>query len=385
MRQNLVCMKKRFAFVLLFLAGAIAARALYVRPQLATTPIDRLVRNLTALAKEKPKDARVRFNLARVHAMAYASKADETKVRKGKESQGAWFGYEPSHVPFRLAKTKDEEKLKRAKAHLNLALQRYLETLELKPDFLSARLGYGWCLQQAGKTGEAVAQYRRTIEEGWEKESNMKFAGLGFHSVVVEASRYLVPLLEKEKDKEEIAVLKQRADKISRIPRPITPLAVPLSDGLEPGDLVDLDARVRFDADGSGLPQVRTWITKEAAWLVYDHENTGRITSGLQLFGNVTFWLFWEDGYQALATLDDDADGKLSGQELHSLLLWRDADQDGVCSPRELLKPQDLGIVSLSTEGRPDPHPHSRAWAPKGVTFKNGTTRPTHDLLLYRK
>jgi hypothetical protein len=51
--------------------------------------------------------------------------------------------------------------------------------------------------------------------------------------------------------------------------------------------LTNPNARVAFDLDGSGLPRKWGWITPKAAWLVYDPAGEGRITSGLQMFGNV--------------------------------------------------------------------------------------------------
>jgi hypothetical protein len=44
------------------------------------------------------------------------------------------------------------------------------------------------------------------------------------------------------------------------------------------------------------------------------------ITSALQLFGNVTFWMFWRDGYAAMSALDDNGDGVLSGDNCRG---WR--------------------------------------------------------------
>jgi hypothetical protein len=83
---------------------------------------------------------------------------------------------------------------------------------------------------------------------------------------------------------------------------------VPLrADAMHP-DLIDPAARVSFDLDGFGA-RTWTWITSEAGWLVFDPRRTGRITSGLQLFGNVTFWRFWNTDYDALQALDDDGNG----------------------------------------------------------------------------
>ena len=36
------------------------------------------------------------------------------------------------------------------------------------------------------------------------------------------------------------------------------------------------------------------------------------MTSALQLFGSVTYWMFWDHGYQALATLDSTDLAKLA-------------------------------------------------------------------------
>src|SRR5512145_191364 len=76
------------------------ALARYIRPDLEKVPVERLIANLEAAVAKEPKNVELRLNLARVHAMAYALKTDTAEVRKGKEADGAWFGYEPKFVPF---------------------------------------------------------------------------------------------------------------------------------------------------------------------------------------------------------------------------------------------------------------------------------------------
>jgi hypothetical protein len=93
---------------------------------------------------------------------------------------------------------------------------------------------------------------------------------------------------------------------------------------------------VRFDADGSGVAKPWTWITPDAGWLVSDIHRSGRITSALQLFGNVTWWLFWNNGYEPLRALDDNADGTIAGRELDGLSVWRDANSNGVSEAGEV-------------------------------------------------
>ena len=254
----------------------------------------------------------------------------------------------------------------------------------MDPKHLSAQLGYGWCLEQAGQKAEAIAQYKKTIELGWAKEKDLRFAGLGWHSVVAEAAGYLPPLLDPEKDAAELATLKQRVAQVRRVRRPVTPLAVPMADGLSAADMVDRAARVRFDADGSGEQKNWSWLSRDAAWLVYDQKQTGRVTSALQLFGNVTFWLFWENGYQALATLDDNADGQLTGAELRHLALWRDANANGISDSGEVTSLITEGIVELSCKyTEKNQSDNYRAMSPNGVKFSDGRIRRTFDIILH--
>src|SRR5262249_1783914 len=148
-----------------------------------------------------------------------------------------------------------------------------------------------------------------------------------------EAAGYLLPLLDPEKDAAEIARLRERLSKLRQMPRMVTPIAIPLEDFMEPTRVPDPGARVRFDADGSGIPREWTWISKRAGWLVYDGDGSGRITSPLQWFGGVTFWLFWPNGYEALAALDDNHDTELRGGELAHLAIWNDANGNGISEP----------------------------------------------------
>jgi hypothetical protein len=361
-----------------------SVQARYARPQLEDTPVDRLVANLTKLAEAKPDDVTVHFNLARAHAMSFALRTDTVQVRKGKEAYGAWLGYAPRHIPFAVKPEKDAEKLKAAKQQLQLALKQYEKVLILDPNHLSARLGHAWCLQQDEETMRAIQEYRKTIELGWEKEKKMDRASIGWHSVTAEAAGYLTPLLDKDADKAEIAELQARTKQVSRIRRPITPIAIPLRDGMTVAEVEDRDARVTFDVDGTGVAKTWSWVSRDAAWLVYDQQNTGSITSGLQLFGSVTFWMFWDNGYQALASLDDNRDGKLADGELSGLSVWHDANSNGISESGEIRPLAECGIIALSCLYQIDStHPDSIAFSSTGVTLADGTTRPTFDIVLH--
>jgi hypothetical protein len=363
------------------------ALAMYIQQEIGKVPVDRLVKNLEELVKKDPKDVKTLNNLARANAMAYALKTETAEVRKGKEEDGVWFGYEPKYVPFsKVEKTDDADMQKAAKAHLDAAIDRYKQAVALAPDDLGIRLGSAWTVEQSGDKDAAIKEYRSLLEEAWKKEKDWTALPLGGRTITGEAAGYFTPLLDPDKDKDEIAMWNERAAKLNKLPRPITPIAVPLRDGLGARDIEDGDAAVAFDADGSGLKRKWTWITKDAGWLVYDPRGKGEIGSGLQLFGNVTFWLFWDTGYDALAALDDNGDGVLTGDELRGLAIWHDANGDGVCDPGEVRPLSDYGITAVSCRFERDPnHPDRIAFSPRGVTFRDGTTRPTFDLVLKRR
>lgn len=363
------------------------ANAEYARPDIELVPVERIVANLEATALKEPGNAQARFNLARAHGMAFARKSSELAVRKGDAGLGPWFGYEPPFVPFgKPEAARDKESAKAAEDHLRKAIAEFGKTLEIQPDNLAAELGRAWCVEQSGDKAGAVARYRKVAEKGWTKDQKARFAPLGGHFITAEAAGYLIPLLDQEKDSGEIARLKDRVASLRRLPRPITPIAIPLKAGLEPCDLLDDNAAVPFDADGSGLSGRWTWIKPKASWLVIDRKGDGKVRSGLQLFGSVTFWMFWDNGYQPLAALDDNQDGALAGAELDGLALWHDANANGISDPGETRPVSFHGIVSIGCKGTA--HPDTRrcaAWNPIGVTFADGSIRPTFDLILNRR
>lgn len=357
---------------------------MYRMPDLINVPVERLIRNLEALAEKDPKNVEVRVNLARAHAMAYALRTESARVCKGREDGGVWFPRGAPIVPFRVKRTNDSDLLKAANEHLAKAIERYEEAVRLAPDNLAAALGYAWCAEQSGEKRKAVEEYRKVIKAAWEEEKDAKSAGLSGDSVTAEAAGYLIHLLDKDADTIEIKTLKARRRKMGRLPRPITPIVIPLRDNLAACDLEDLSANVAFDGDGTGLQKRWTWIAKDAGWLVYDPHHTGNAGSALQLFGGVTFGMFWENGYHALASLDDDRDGMLAGKELEGLAIWQDLNGNGICERDEVKPLSEWGIVAVScgyvTDFR---HPDRIAYSPQGVCFRDGLHRPTYDIILH--
>jgi tetratricopeptide (TPR) repeat protein len=359
--------------------------AIMMMPDVRKVPVDRLLANLERAAKENPANVQAQMNLARLHAMAYALKSDTlpaVNLRSGDKTEIPY--YPPgSTVPESVHPAPTAGHAATAAQHLKKAIEHYDAALALSPDNMVALLGRGWARQQLGDTAGAIADFRKTIAGSWPKDSTTKMLMPSQQFVSREAIDYLVPLLDPKRDADEIRDLTAKRTDLQNRPRAITPIAVPLDDQATLSSIVDRRARVRFDADGSALDREWTWITPRAGWLVYDWNGRGEITSALQLFGNVSFWLFWTDGYDALAVLDDDGNGRIAGNELRHLAIWRDADADGRSDHSEVRPLAAHGISALSFDSLDGPGPDAAAFAPRGVTFTDGSTRPTYDVIIH--
>ena len=366
------------------LLGVGELRAIYVQLEIRRVPVSRLIVNLERRLKADPQNVMTHINLARLHGMAYALKTDEVPATGGPnpKDEQPWYGHDPKLIPYQVRTAPSDEAASSARLHLQRALSHYSNALALDSFNLLARLGYAWTLQQSGEREKAIDQYRRVIASAWPVEQENQTRLLGQNFFTREAIDYLIPLLDPQKDAAEIAELRDRAQTLDRLPRAITPIAIPLGDDVAASAVHDPHARVRFDADGSGVAREWSWVGKHAAWLVYDSDGRGEVTSALQLFGNVTFWLFWANGYEALATLDDDASGAIDGEELVRLGLWNDRNRDGVSNRGEVTSLASHGVVALSHQFEEGDWVRFAAFSSDGVVLTNGRTRPTYDVIL---
>jgi tetratricopeptide (TPR) repeat protein len=364
--------------------GARGLDAIYVRVETERVPVARLVENLEGQLTKEPDNPQLHINLARLHGMAWALKTNEVPAAPGRSKQlEPWYGYEPYLIPYgrKVVKGSEEQKAA-AQAHLEKALQHYESALKLAPESLLGNLGYGWMLQQVGDRRRAIEHYRRVIAKAWPSEKEKGVSGPGARFFTNEAAGYLIQLLDRERDAKEIQELQAMQLHFAGLPRAITPIAIPLTDDVPASGVHDRAARVRFDADGSGLRREWSWIGRQAGWLVYDTEGRGDISSALQLFGNVSFWLFWQNGYHALSALDDDGNGSIEGREMRSLGVWQDANGNGISEAGEVLPLSSHRIVSLSCSYEEGDGIELAALSPDGLRMPDGRTRATYDIIL---
>jgi hypothetical protein len=319
--------------------------------------------------------------------MAYAVSPADIAVRKKVQTPQFDPPGQDKGVPREVKKPANAAAAEKGTRHLTNAIALYRRSLAAEQKTrgdkaqrmtVPTQLGLAWCLDQSGQKKQALTEYRKALNLAWNEEVT-KGDGQGLGPDVCyseEIIQYMLKLLDPIKDKEEVGELKKAAAKLQAMPRAVTPILIPMEANAAFDDLVDPNATVPFDLDGSGRLRQWGWITPKAAWLVFDPER-GPITSALQLFGSVTFWIFWPDGYAPLAALDNDRDGFLRDTELRGLMLWQDRNRNGVSETEELIPVEDAGIEAIACSARK--HESGFQWNPAGVIYRNGTSRPSYD------
>jgi hypothetical protein len=121
-------------------------------------------------------------------------------------------------------------------------------------------------------------------------------------------------------------------------------------DGIE---LLAADGRVQFDHDADGITTGTGWVAGDDGLVVRDLNGNGTIDSGRELFGVDTRMADGDwapDGFQALADLDSNGDGKFnaSDAEFGNVKIWRDTSRDGISQTGELYTFGQLGISEIN-------------------------------------
>jgi hypothetical protein len=115
---------------------------------------------------------------------------------------------------------------------------------------------------------------------------------------------------------------------------------------------------VWFDLPGNGRLQQWSWTSRDSdeAFLMLDRNGDGRITSGKELFGDVTEQPVTEEpnGFTALTVFDENGDHWIDASDpiYQRLQLWIDSNHDGVSQRRELFSLNEKGVEGISCDYR---------------------------------
>ncbi|MER9499537.1 type I secretion C-terminal target domain-containing protein, partial [Mesorhizobium sp. M0587] len=117
----------------------------------------------------------------------------------------------------------------------------------------------------------------------------------------------------------------------------------------------DLNHGVQFDMNGDGTKDQVAWNTSNDGMLAIDLNHDGKIDDGTELFTPAFGGGNFASGAAALASLDSNHDSVIDHNDavFDSLLIWKDANADGISDAGELSHLADNGIVSISTAATP--------------------------------
>ena len=388
------------------IALAVQGFAIFVGDPLI--PVDRLITNTTAYIREHPDDAMGPYTLARIHYLALASRA--STVLGWWERSGLPTVNEPNERPsVSRANGWTEAELR---DHLKQSVENYQKALKMDERNALFHLGLASVSGAALKAGfrlgpipgaeaaeppkdgdftalwreQAIREYLKAYELSIGTNGTVSYGhiahGLFFYLISHEAGQHYVELVTergvRDSERETFVKIRSSLETLSGPLRgAITPVLFRLSEATPLDALLDPDTTVAFDLNGTRLPQRYTWVRPDTGILVWDPANEGRIVSGHQLFGSVTFQMFWPDGYRALDSLDDNRDGELRGGELKGLAVWFDRNQNGISDPGEVVSIEQTGISALSARAT------TRAGASlaneQGLRMNDGRTLPTYD------
>jgi hypothetical protein len=363
-------------------------------PPLQPIPVERLLANVQAYVESHPQDPYGLYRLGRIHYLAFAY--NKETLRLSEDLRGG--AHDSSHVVAVRAAAVADPVMRGAdarEAHLREALRLFKKALEIEPRNGLFELGLG-CAYEDGRIPQDNFE--------WQEQAISHYLAAYRASITTDLDRVtrplegLITLVSYEAGESYVRLVRQRGLKsvesstvklietdlaaFRRLPPPqaITPIIMSLQTTTRLQELLAA-TQVKFDLDGTGRKQVYTWLRPDAAFLVWDPAHKGRVTSGRQLFGTVTWWMFWADGYQALAALDDDHDGWLSGRELAGIALWFDRNQNGVSETGEVIGIEDAGVDALAVfangcDGQSPMNSH-------GARLKDGRLLPTWDWVTF--
>jgi hypothetical protein len=139
-----------------------------------------------------------------------------------------------------------------------------------------------------------------------------------------------------------------------------------------------VDQGVQFDINGDGVKDQVAWTANgQDGILALDLNGSGKIESGNELFTPTFAGGHFANGMAALASLDTNHDGVIDSHDpaFANLVVWQDANHNGVSDAGELTKLTDLGIksIDLATTAGTGPIDGQNIAATGSFTYANGS------------
>jgi len=198
-----------------------------------------------------------------------------------------------------------------------------------------------------------------------------------------EAGSAFVRLWETEKEipkdvQEKLISIKANLARFEALPiGAVTPIVLSLEGNSLLTELLTPAQIVQFDLDGNGSAERRPWVKPSTGFLVWDPGRAGRIKSGRQMFGSVTWWMFFKNGYRAMDILDDNRNHWLDSSELDGLSVWFDRNSNGLSDVGEVVPVTSLRIAAIAT--RPNGLDGTSPMCTTGLKLEDGRILPTYD------
>ncbi|MGL3823448.1 DUF5801 repeats-in-toxin domain-containing protein [Sphingopyxis sp. R3-92] len=117
------------------------------------------------------------------------------------------------------------------------------------------------------------------------------------------------------------------------------------------GDGYSFGPTAAFDLNADGAADNVTWNSSNDGILAVDLDGNGMIDNGTEIFTPDFAGGKFANGVAALASLDDNGDGVIDANDaaFAKLLVWQDANANGVSEEGELSSLTDQGIASIAT------------------------------------
>jgi hypothetical protein len=356
----------------------------------SSIPAERVIKNLESRIRSNPKDAQSEYMLGRVYYTLYCTNDPRAIQVYGTAADPRFPSEHTSPWNFRDRKPTSDPAVIKNLAESLRHLRRATQLGGGMPGLYSLTLA---CAYEAGipeaskvEKGATAASFRQKALQSYVlsfSQSKMvdrskpyaQQPGTYEKWVSVEAAESILRLDPKSPLKAEIT---DHLAIISKLPGgPITPIIFSLKRSTSLNDLLDPTRKVAFNLDGTGARQQYSWVRPDTAFLVWQPNPARPVRSGRDLFGSATWWLMPANGYAAMALLDDDGDGWLTGAELKGLAVWQDSNQNGVAENSEIRSLARVGVVGLETTYA------ARIGAsyvsPMGLRMADGRILPTYD------